>query len=81
MYKQMRSHVPPPHDPEMPDPPPGDLPVEPDTDNPDIDLPPPDDVPGAPKRGHGRAGGNHHQGRRGSGLYRMRLVRGRAHSM
>lgn len=80
MYKHMRSHVPPQPDPDMPDPPPGDLPVEPDTDEPDIDLPAPDSVPGSPKRGHGRATGNH-QGRRGSGLFRMRLVRGRAHAL
>jgi len=52
----------------VPELPPGDLPVEPDTDQPDIDLPPPDE----PRR---------HQGRKGSGLYRMRLLRGRAHAL
>lgn len=72
MSKYARSHVPPKPDPEVPEPPPGDLPVEPDTDQPDIDLPPPDAPADAPRR---------HQGRKGSGLYRMRLLRGRAHAL
>lgn len=36
----MRLHVPPKPDPIPPGSPPGDLPVEPDTDEPEVDLPP-----------------------------------------
>lgn len=81
MHKQMRSHVPPKPEPDVPERTPGDIPVDPDTDQPDIDLPPPDE-PNSPQHGHGSDGAPGQQnGRRGSGLYRMRLLRGRAHAL
>ncbi|MGK0568226.1 hypothetical protein QJT93_21225 [Bordetella bronchiseptica] len=49
MSATLRCHVPPKPDPIPPDSPPGDLPVDPDTDDRDIDLPPPD-APGDPAR-------------------------------
>ncbi|WP_459618549.1 hypothetical protein [Bordetella sp. 2513F-2] len=73
MPRQANFHVPPKPDPVPPESPPGDLPVDPDTDEPDIDLPPPEDPPVR------RNGGG--QGRKGSGLYRMRLLRGRVQAI
>lgn len=40
MQTVLQLHVPPKPDPIPPGSPPGDLPVDPDTDEPDVDLPP-----------------------------------------
>lgn len=40
MQDSIQLHVPPKPDPIPPGSPPGDLPVEPDTDEPEVDLPP-----------------------------------------